>query len=117
VVPLKNRTLRSPTEHLQDDVTAILRRLFSYSPSFRPLLEASSTSFLRLTGQLCLCLDVYAFNVLEETSHGFLVPLNTAVNSRIRRAARQQNELLPAAPSEEKPTYRGGSLFEPGDRS
>jgi putative transposase len=55
--------------------------------------------------------------VLEETSHGFLVPLNTAVNSRIRRAARQQTELLPAAPSAEKTTYRGGSLFEPGDRS
>jgi hypothetical protein len=55
--------------------------------------------------------------ILEETSHGFLVPLNTAVNSRIRRAGRQQTELLPAAPSAEKPTYRGGSLFEPGDRS
>lgn len=55
--------------------------------------------------------------VLEETSQGFLVPLNTAVNSRIRRAGRQQNELLPAAPASEKPTYRGGSLFQSGDPS
>jgi hypothetical protein len=61
VVPLKNRALRSPTEHTRDDVTAILRRLFSYSLSFRPLLETSSISFLRLTGRLYLWLDVYAF--------------------------------------------------------
>ena len=48
----------------------------------------------------------------EESSQGFLTPLDTAINSRVRRSARQMPELLPDAPSATTPPYRGGSLFE-----
>jgi len=48
----------------------------------------------------------------EEQSAGFLLPLNTGVNSRVRRTSREQSELLPLEePSGGRP-YHGGSLFE-----
>lgn len=50
--------------------------------------------------------------IFEEQSHGFLVPLNPAINSRVRRVAAQQTELLPADPSASTNPYRGGSLFQ-----
>jgi hypothetical protein len=55
--------------------------------------------------------------LFDETSHGFLLPLNAAINSRVRRTARQQTELTPEAPSATKPAYHGGSLFESGESS
>jgi transposase InsO family protein len=54
----------------------------------------------------------------EESSWGFLIPLNPAINSRVRRVARQRPELLPPAAADNSPiVYRGGSLFEKGPRS
>jgi putative transposase len=47
----------------------------------------------------------------EEQSFGFLIPLNAGVNSRVRRVAKDQAELLPPAQPAQAPTYRGGSLF------
>jgi hypothetical protein len=47
----------------------------------------------------------------DESSHGFLLPLDAAINSHVRRSARQQPELLPDAPSTATPSYHGGSLF------
>jgi len=55
--------------------------------------------------------------LFDETSHGFLLPLNAAINSRVRRTARQQTVLTPEAPSTTKPAYHGGSLFESGESS
>jgi putative transposase len=55
--------------------------------------------------------------LFDEKSQGFLVPLNAAINSRIRRTAHQQPVLIPEAPSAAKPSYHGGSLFETGDKS
>ena len=49
--------------------------------------------------------------MLDEVSRGFLLPLDTAVNSRVRRNGRQQSELLPTPPTAAQPTYHGGSLF------
>ena len=50
--------------------------------------------------------------LFEEHSHGFLVPLDPLVNSRVRRIGRASIDLLPAG---DRPhagqTYRGGSLF------
>ncbi len=51
----------------------------------------------------------------EEQSCGFLIPLNPAINSRVRRIAKEQTELLP--PANSTTVYRGGSLFEKGPRS
>jgi putative transposase len=62
--------------------------------------------------------DLSRIEVLfDETSHGFLLPLNAAINSRVRRTARQQTVLTPEAPSATKPAYHGGSLFESGESS
>jgi transposase InsO family protein len=55
--------------------------------------------------------------LFDETSQGFLLPLNAAINSRVRRTARQQTVLTPEAPSTTKPAYHGGSLFESGESS
>jgi putative transposase len=55
--------------------------------------------------------------VFDEVSQGFLVPLNAAINSRVRRTARQQTTLTPEAPSATRPAYHGGSLFEKGASS
>ncbi len=62
--------------------------------------------------------DLSRIEVLfDEASQGFLLPLNAAINSRVRRTARQQTELTPEAPSATKPAYHGGSLFESGKSS
>jgi putative transposase len=62
--------------------------------------------------------DLSRIEVLfDEASQGFLLPLNAAINSRVRRTARQQTELTPEAPSKTTPSYRGGSLFESGASS
>jgi putative transposase len=55
--------------------------------------------------------------LLEEQSMGFLTPLNAGINSRVRRNARQQPELLPPTTPPIKPNYRSGSLFEKGAAS
>jgi transposase InsO family protein len=51
----------------------------------------------------------------EERSHGFLVPLDTGINSRVRRTANLDIELFP---DKEPPddSYQSGSLFEEGPR-
>ena len=54
--------------------------------------------------------------LLEEKSHGFLMPLNVGINSRVRRRARQNTELVSDEPAED-PQYRGGSLFEDKEES
>ncbi len=47
----------------------------------------------------------------EERSYGFLTPLDTGINSRVRRTAGRDIDLLPAdEPAHD--SYRGGSLFE-----
>ena len=55
--------------------------------------------------------------LLDEKSYGLLVPLDPSVNSRVRRTARQDIELLAADDQSSPPQpYRGGSLFgEPLD--
>ncbi len=51
--------------------------------------------------------------LLDEKSYGFLIPLNVGINSRVRRGARQNPELLPLKePADDGPQYRGGTLFE-----
>jgi hypothetical protein len=49
--------------------------------------------------------------IFDERSHGFLTPLDTGINSRVRRTGKPNIELFP---SEQPPkdSYRGGSLFE-----
>lgn len=54
---------------------------------------------------------------LAEESHGFLVPLNAAINSRIRRTVRQRPMLIVDPPSQDQSHYRGGSLFEGEEES
>ena len=54
--------------------------------------------------------------LLDEKSYGFLVPLNVGINSRVRRSARQNSELVHDAPAEDQ-QYRGGSLFEDREES
>jgi transposase InsO family protein len=50
--------------------------------------------------------------LFDEQSYGFLTPLNTGVNSRVRRLANQHTELIPPQqPSGNAPPYQGGSLF------
>lgn len=50
--------------------------------------------------------------LFEEQSHGFLVPLDPLVNSRVRRTASQNIDILPTGTTtSEKTPYRGGSLF------
>lgn len=44
----------------------------------------------------------------------FLIPLNSGINSRVRRVARQSSELVPPQAPSVVPTYRGGSLFQKG---
>ena len=57
--------------------------------------------------------------VYDETSHGFLLPLDAAINSRVRRMGRQRTVLTPEAPSKATHSYHGGSLFgeKPGASS
>jgi putative transposase len=50
--------------------------------------------------------------LLEEKPAGFLTPLNAGINSRVRRVAREQSELIPSSTPIDRPAYRGGSLFE-----
>ncbi len=52
--------------------------------------------------------------LFEEQPQGFLIPLNTGVNSRVRRVARQSSELVPPPVPPTAPTYHGGSLFQKG---
>jgi hypothetical protein len=50
--------------------------------------------------------------LFEEQSHGYLVPLDPLVNSRVRRTASASIDVLPAG--DQRPAgelYRGGSLF------
>ena len=49
--------------------------------------------------------------LFDEKSYGFLTPLNPGINSRVRRLAKQDTDLLPPKHPPEDPTYRGGSLF------
>lgn len=49
--------------------------------------------------------------IFDECSHGFLIPLDTGINSRIRRTANLDIELFPKEKPPKNP-YRGGSLFE-----
>jgi hypothetical protein len=49
---------------------------------------------------------------LDENSCGFLTPLNVGINSRVRRGARQNPELVPEEPPKGPSQYRGGALFE-----
>jgi putative transposase len=49
--------------------------------------------------------------IFDESSHGFLVPLDTGINSRVRRTANLDIELFPPEQPPED-SYRGGSLFE-----
>ena len=49
--------------------------------------------------------------IFDECSHGFLVPLDTGINSRVRRTANLDIELFPPEQPPED-SYRGGSLFE-----
>ena len=48
---------------------------------------------------------------LEEQSYGFLTPLDPGINSRVRRTANLDIDLLPDLPSDDE-SYQGGSLFE-----
>jgi len=52
--------------------------------------------------------------LFEEQSQGFLIPLNSGVNSRVRRVARHTTELNPPQGPSVTPPYRGGSLFQKG---
>ncbi len=49
--------------------------------------------------------------IFDECSHGFLIPLDTGINSRVRRTANLDIELFPEDPPP-KDSYHGGSLFE-----
>lgn len=49
--------------------------------------------------------------IFDECSHGFLVPLDTGINSRVRRTANLDIELFPPEQPPED-SYHGGSLFE-----
>lgn len=46
-----------------------------------------------------------------ERSYGFLTPLDTGVNSRVRRTANRNIDLEAQRPAEHSLDYRGGSLF------
>ena len=48
---------------------------------------------------------------IEEQSCGFLTPLDTGINSRVRRTANLDIELFPGLPTDDE-SYQGGSLFE-----
>ena len=50
----------------------------------------------------------------EERSYGFLTPLDTGINSKVRRTANLDIDLLPATDPPQQ-SYRGGSLFEQDD--
>ena len=52
--------------------------------------------------------------LFEEQSQGFLIALNSGVNSRVRRVARQSSELVQPQASPVAPPYHGGSLFQKG---
>lgn len=52
--------------------------------------------------------------LLDERSQGFLTPLNLGINSRVRRTARQDPELLPPCPPAPLAVYKSGSLFDRG---
>ena len=54
---------------------------------------------------------------LSERSYGFLLPLNAAINSRIRRTVRQRPVLITGPPSQDQSHYRGGSLFDGEEES
>jgi transposase InsO family protein len=49
--------------------------------------------------------------IFDERSHGFLTPLDTGINSRVRRTGKPNIELFPPEHPPED-SYRGGSLFE-----
>ena len=49
--------------------------------------------------------------IFDERSYGFLTPLDTGVNSRIRRTANLNIDLLSSGDPPQD-SYRGGSLFE-----
>jgi transposase InsO family protein len=53
--------------------------------------------------------------IFDERSHGFLIPLDTGINSRVRRTANLDIELFPDVDPPQD-SYRGGSLFEEGSR-
>ena len=55
--------------------------------------------------------------LLEEESQGFLSPLDVGINSRIKRGARQNPELLPPSNPPTPTTYKSGSLFQNGASS
>lgn len=55
--------------------------------------------------------------LLEEESQGFLSPLDVGINSRIKRGARQNPELLPPSNPPTPTTYKSGSLFQTGASS
>jgi hypothetical protein len=48
---------------------------------------------------------------IDEQSCGFLTPLDTGINSRVRRTANLDIELFPDLPTDSE-SYHGGSLFE-----
>jgi len=50
--------------------------------------------------------------LFEEQPAGFLIPLNTGVNSRVRRVAKDYSELLPVEDIPEGRHYHGGRLFD-----
>jgi len=52
--------------------------------------------------------------LFEEQSQGFLIPLNSGVNSRVRRVAPNTTELIPPQEPPASPPYHGGSLFQKG---
>ena len=54
----------------------------------------------------------------DNTSVGFLTPLDVGINSTVRRGARQRTELVPDQPSDEqRRQYRGGTLFHDKEHS
>lgn len=55
--------------------------------------------------------------IYADRSHGFLVPLNAGINSRVRRTANETMDLELDAPASRRPSYRGGSLFGEGGAS
>lgn len=78
------------------------------------LYEAPVGLALKSVMLLCHPKDPQRIEVyFEEQSFGFLLPLNAGVNSRVRRIAKNQSELLPPSQPSARSlaTYHGGSLF------
>ena len=53
--------------------------------------------------------------IFDERSRGFLTPLNAGINSRVRRKAKQNTDLVPLNQPPQNLAYRGGSLFAEKD--